>query len=44
MRERERENAHVNENVLGRGGGEGEADPLLSREPNAGLDPSTLRW
>ena len=23
--------------------GEGEADALLSREPNAGLDPRTLR-
>ena len=23
--------------------GEGEADSLLSREPNAGLDPRTLR-
>jgi len=32
MRESEREQ-----------GGEGEADSLLSREPNAGLDPRTLR-
>ena len=37
--ERERERAHE----WGRDRGEGEADSLLSEEPNVGLDPRTLR-
>ena len=36
--QRERERAHKQ----GEGQAEGEADSLLSKEPDAGLDPSTL--
>ena len=39
MRERERE--HTSKGGVAEG--EGEADSPLSREPNVGLDPRTLR-
>ena len=41
MRERARERERMSGQVGAEG--EGEADSLLSREPNVGLDPRTLR-
>ena len=42
-RERESERTHMCTYAQARGVGEGEADSPLSREPDAGLDPRTLR-
>ena len=35
--------AHARASAGGAAGGEGEADSLLSREPDVGLNPRTLR-